>query len=166
MICLVNLKTSPCDLMTFTSARKKGLMELVISIRFLELQPHRPAFSTPQLYKPMNRLPSHSQLPRIFHTLLRSPSTIRTFTMASTTAASAPAQTSYKPRYIDVRPSSPPPGSAARANTQSHTVDRHQPHRSRIYRPLPRHATASLRPACRCIASARCRMQEADCDGL
>jgi hypothetical protein len=48
----------------------------------------------------------------------------------------------------------------------THAVDRHQPHRSRLHRQIPRHATPSKRPVGRSTACEGSRMSEVDCHWL
>ncbi len=48
----------------------------------------------------------------------------------------------------------------------THAVDRHQPHRSRLHRQIPRHTTTSKRPIKRSTACEGSRMSEVDCHWL
>jgi hypothetical protein len=103
-------------------SKKKGeggvhRVELATSLRILELESQAVASltSTSQLHQPMNSLSYQPQLqlPRILKSLLRSPSSVRTFAMSTSAPAydynpgkpfAEPFYKPYKPRYIDVRP--------------------------------------------------------------
>jgi len=139
---------------------------------FLKLQPHQNPLSMNRL----SHLPRTS--PRILKPLIRYSPRIHSFTMSANPPS--PSQTSppstqpsaYKPRYIDVHPPPPPSPSPSpsfprsrrfyswqsrRANKRN-TVDRHKPHRPRLYGPLPLHATSPLRPPIRHLPRPRCRL--------
>lgn len=98
----------------------------------------------------LSRLPTHS----LRHQRNSTPPAFRALTTMGSSSPPPPPTSPYKPRFIDVRPSPPPP----RKPILTPPLDRHQPYRSRLQRRPPRHLAPPRGPPLCHLPRPRCRI--------